>query len=78
MTNGDRIRSMTDHELAASRMLTCRQCIYDRFVRSDRWACVRLGWDCVRGKIKWLEQEEVRSETQMENQKRSRAGQACL
>lgn len=60
MTNGERIRAMTDQQIAESQMLTCRHCVYDRFVTpDDPYACVRLGWDCIFGKTKWLEQEEL-------------------
>lgn len=60
MTNGEKIRSMSDREIAESHMLTCRECVYDVFVDpTDPYACVRLGWDCVHGKMKWLEQEEL-------------------
>ena len=59
MTNGDRIRSMTDTQLAYSGLLTCRHCIYDRFVDdSDPWHCTKLGWDCYYGREMWLQQEE--------------------
>ena len=61
MTNGDRIRSMTDTQLAASPLLGCRHCIYDRYVDDeDPWHCTKLGWDCVEGKMRWLEQEADR------------------
>lgn len=59
MTNGDRIRSMTDEQLAQSKMLRCEECVYLKFVRADDpWHCVKLGWDCKDGKMRWLGQEE--------------------
>lgn len=59
MTNGDRIRSMSNRELAKSSYMTCDQCVYMRFIKvDDPWHCVKLGWDCTDGRTRWLEQEE--------------------
>ena len=61
MTNGDRIRSMTNDELAELPLMTCHQCVYLPFVQEDDpWHCVRLGWDCKDGRRRWLGQEADR------------------
>ena len=53
MTNKE---AMTDEEL--TRMMTCRQCVYDKHVNDkDPWHCVRYGWNCKDGRTRWLEQE---------------------
>lgn len=58
MTNGERIRNMSDAELAQSKMLRCEECVYLPFVKAeDPWHCVKLGWMCEDGKKRWLGQE---------------------
>lgn len=59
MTNGDRIRSMTNEELARTLYMTCGQCVYAPLGR-ERWDCVKLGLDCSYGRARWLEQEEMK------------------
>lgn len=55
MTNGDRIRQMTDDELVMTLDTDCNRC-----VRSEncelRGDPVSYG-DCVKGNIEWLKQE---------------------
>ena len=48
MTNGDRIRQMTDEELAD--IMRCNQCIYQGMPECERN-------DCEYGILAWLKQE---------------------
>ena len=50
MTNGDRIRQMTDEQIAG--LLHCGECAYRN---SDAETCER--YDCKEGILKWLKQE---------------------
>ena len=55
MTNGDKIRQMTDEELVMTLDADCNRC-----VKSE--TCELLGdpvsyGDCVKGNIEWLKQE---------------------
>lgn len=50
MTNGERIRQMTDEQLVE--LLHCGECAYRK---SDAETCERN--DCDEGILKWLEQE---------------------
>lgn len=53
MTNGDRIRSMTDDEELLSEIgIECYRCIYN-----NKNCCEG---DCINGNLKWIQSEEVR------------------
>ena len=51
MTNGDRIRQMTDEELADKLTDKCAVCAY-RYSECEKEFCL-----CEKGVLKWLKQE---------------------
>lgn len=52
MTNGDKIRQMTDEELVESIGLACKRCLY-----SNGECDSGYGEGCITGNLEWLKQE---------------------
>lgn len=52
MTNGDKIRQMTDEELVKAIGLACRRCAYFK-----NGKCTEPDKDCTDGNLEWLKQE---------------------
>lgn len=53
-TNADRIRQMTDEELAESIGLACKRCAYYKVGRGE---CSGQDKECADGNLEWLKQE---------------------
>lgn len=53
-TNADRIRQMTDEELAESIGLACKRCAYYKVGRGE---CSGQDKECTDGNLAWLKQE---------------------
>ncbi len=54
LTNGDRIRQMTDEELAKSIGLACKRCVY---FKGGHVECSGQDKECTDGNLEWLKQE---------------------
>lgn len=56
LTNGDRIRQMTDEELVESIGLACKRCAYYKVGRGE---CSGQDKECTDGNLAWLKQEAI-------------------